>query len=60
MIQLTKEEIKKALVDSGKIHRFTSDNLWLQAFKSYNTENKSSLKPSCGTCFQRVKEWILK
>ena len=60
MIELTKEQIKEALVSTGRIHRFTSDNLWLQAFKIYNLEKKSSLKPSCGSCFQRVKEWLLK
>lgn len=59
-MKLSKEEIKTALVNTGSINRFRSDNLWGQAFQMYNSERKENLKPTCGTCFKKVKEWILK
>jgi len=54
-------EIKKRLIEGGLIERFRgSEKLWQLAFKEYNFANGTNLKPNCGRCFQKVKEFILK
>lgn len=58
---MEKSEIKKRLQESGLIERFRgNEKLWQLAFKAYNEENRTNLKPNCGRCFQKVKEFILK
>jgi len=56
---MTKEEVKQKLIDTGLINRFRNDHTWIQAFNLYNSTKGANLKPSCGTCFKKVKEWIL-
>jgi len=54
-------EIKKRLQEGALIERFRgNEKLWQLAFKSYNEANSTNLKPNCGRCFQKVKEYILK
>jgi len=55
---MDKAEIKKRLIESGLIHRFRNEKLWQLAFEEYNKASKSNLKPTCGRCFGKVKEWI--
>jgi hypothetical protein len=57
---MTKEEVKKRLIESGLINRFKQAPLWNMAFNLYNSTKGESLKPTCGTCFKKVKEWILR
>ena len=57
---MTKEEIKTKLLTTGLINRFKLDPTWVEAFLMYNEEKKAKLKPSCGSCFKKVKEWIMR
>jgi hypothetical protein len=59
-MQLDKEEIKNRLIQSGLINRFSNEKLWQMAFDEYNKATGSKLKPNCGTCFVKVKEWLIK
>jgi hypothetical protein len=56
---MTKEEVKNRLIESGLINRFKNHPLWVQAFNLYNSHKDANLKPTCGTCFKKVKEWLL-
>lgn len=58
-MQLDKQEIRNRLEISGLIHRFKgSEKLWQLAFEEYNKATGSKLKPTCGVCFNKVKEWL--
>jgi hypothetical protein len=58
---MTKTEIKTQLEANGTLHVTKSqDPLWKQAFDMYNRENRQQLKISCGGCWPKVKEWLLK
>jgi len=56
---MTKEEVKNNLISSGLINRFKVSYWWSQAFNLYNSHKGSNLKPTCGTCFKKVKEWLI-
>lgn len=56
---MDKQEIKNRLEQSGLINRFKGDQkLWQMAFDAYNSATGSKLKPTCGVCFTKVKEWL--
>lgn len=57
---MSKEVIKNKLIETGLINRFKNHVLWVQAFNLYNAEKGANLKPTCGTCFKKVKEWLIK
>lgn len=58
---MDKQEIRNRLEQSGLINRFKGDQkLWQLAFDWYNKETESKLKPNCGVCFKKVKEWLNK
>lgn len=56
--QMTKQELYTALQTSGQLNRMTSSELWKEAFKRYNTERGTKLKPNCGRCFETVTKWL--
>jgi len=55
---MDKQEIRNRLELSGLIHRYKSEKLWVLAFEAYNKETGNKLKPNCGKCFTKVKEWL--
>lgn len=56
---LDKGEIKNRLIEAGLINRFKGDQfLWQEAFRMYNEATGSKLRPTCGVCFAKVKEWL--
>ena len=55
---MDKQEIKNRLEQSGLINRYRNEKLWQLAFDAYNKEQGTKLKPNCGVCFTKVKEWL--
>jgi hypothetical protein len=55
---MSKEEIKQGLVAAGLWHRFKNVYWWQRAFDEYNLASGSKLRPTCGVCFKKVREWL--
>jgi hypothetical protein len=57
---MSKEELKKGLQAAGLWNRYRNEYWWQKAFDEYNFASGSKLRPTCGMCFKKVKEWIEK
>ena len=55
---MSKAEILSALTASGEVSVFRRTLTWEKAFELYNTANKTSKRPSCGSCFRDVLSWL--
>jgi hypothetical protein len=55
-----KQEKMVGLKSSGYWNRFTNVYWWQKAFDEYNLASGSKLRPTCGMCFKKVKEWLEK
>jgi hypothetical protein len=56
---MTKQEVLEELKKAGQIDSSRKSPLWLEAFKLYNEAHPQGKKnPSCGSCFNRVREWL--
>jgi len=56
---MSKEELMTGIKSSGYWNRYTKDSYWWQkAFDEYNLASGSKLRPTCGGCFKKVKEWL--
>jgi hypothetical protein len=55
---MTRQEIKAALKTRGIFDTNSKDQLWQQAFQLYYQETKQKLSISCGSCFNRVRNWL--
>lgn len=53
---MTKEEVKNNLIPHR--NRFDDNKQWRDAFKIYNDFHGTTLKPNCGRCFEKVREWL--
>lgn len=58
---MTKQDIKAAMDAKGIFKTNGSrDELWVKAFEMYNSGQNSKLKMGCGSCYNKVREWLLK
>lgn len=55
---MTKAEILIELKKAGQFDSSRKTPLWEIAFTLYNTANNSKLRPSCGGCFNKVRNWL--
>lgn len=46
------------LVNSRQIDKFSRTPFWEKAFDAYNSAKGEKLRPSCGSCFRKVKAWL--
>jgi len=53
-----KSEIKQGVENAGLWNRYRNEHWWRVAFEAYNKASGSNLKPTCGRCFGKVKEWL--
>lgn len=57
---MTKQEIKTQLEAKGLLRVGGShDPLWVKAFELYNAGQRNHLKMGCGSCYSKVREWLL-
>lgn len=57
---MTKAEIKTQMEAAGILKTSGSKhNLWVEAFKLYNSGKSQHLKMGCGSCYNKVREWLL-
>jgi hypothetical protein len=54
---MTRTEVKNNL--GAQIYRYDNTQEWRDAFLLYNAVHGTKLKPNCGKCFEKVKEWLL-
>jgi len=59
---MNRQELYKALQESGLFHRIDKHPLWVRAFEAYNLEHPEGQLTDfgCGRCFSKVKEWLAK
>lgn len=57
---MDKASTLQELIANGQITVFRRSTSWEKAFDLYNKEHKTSLRPSCGSCFRMVSDWLKK
>jgi hypothetical protein len=56
---MTKAEIKTQMEAAGVLKMSGSKhNLWVEAFKLYNAGKQQQLRMGCGSCYNKVREWL--
>lgn len=55
---MDKKTILNELTTTGQITVFRRTPLWETAFNLYNTGHTPKLRPSCGSCFRTVLDWL--
>lgn len=55
---MDKAALLAELTGNGNISTFQRTPSWDKAFEAYNKANKEHLRPSCSSCFRKVKAWI--
>lgn len=56
---MTKQQIRDDLKARGLFDKTGGrDPVWLEAFKLYHQETKMKLSTSCGSCYQRLRNWM--
>lgn len=55
---MTKSEVVAELKSKGQFDTNTRNELWMKAFKLYEIETKNKLSPSCGSCYNKVRQWL--
>ena len=57
---MTKQELKTQMEANGILRMSGSKHpLWVEAFKMFNEGKRQSLKMGCGSCYNKVREWLL-
>lgn len=57
---MTKQELKAQLEAAGLLKTSGSKHpLWVEAFKMFNEGQRQSLKMGCGSCYSKVRAWLL-
>jgi hypothetical protein len=55
---MTKDEVKAELKAKGQFDTNTRNELWIKAFKLYEEATKNKLSLSCGSCYNKVRQWM--
>lgn len=57
---MTKTEIREQMQAKGVLNTNGSrDPLWVAAFEAFNQGQTSKLKMGCGSCYAKVRNWLL-
>lgn len=56
---MTKQEALTALKTTNQIDVHRRTPAWEAAFSLYNAANNSKLQPNCGSCFRKVRNWLM-
>jgi hypothetical protein len=56
---MTKQEALTALKSTNQIDVHRRTPAWEAAFSLYNAANNSKLQPNCGSCFRKVRIWLM-
>lgn len=59
-ITMSKAEIAAELKAKGQFDTNTRNELWTKAFQLYEVENKQKLSMSCGSCYGKVRSWLVR
>lgn len=57
---MTRQEIYQGLKAKGIFDTNGKDPLWQEAFKVYYQETRQRLSPSCGSCWPKLRNWLMK
>ena len=56
---MDKQSILAELKSTGEWDRQSSTQLWGKAFKAYQDSTGEKLSTRCGSCYSKVKKWLL-
>jgi len=58
---MTREELRDKMLVSGELERFNKSDNWAKAVELYkNMTGDKEVSLGCGTCYKKIKVWLLK